>query len=259
MTPLSTRAAAAALLLAAAICQPAAAGQLPQDRDRRDELLMGSVVKSESWSMDRNTDTEHFKGNVRFSNPGYSLRADEALYYRGRREWSVKGEVQIRRLLEDGATVDLACDRGRYEEHGERAELFRGALPVSSVYTSKDGRGLKAASDRLLAAGAENRMTFEKNFSLSSENILIVSSRAVYDNTAASFMITGDRPLAAGINEEYNFAMSADQLLFFRDSRDMKASGRVSGWVKDKPGYDEARPGRAGKTPGKGGPRAIAR
>ncbi|HOI43504.1 MAG TPA: LptA/OstA family protein [Elusimicrobiales bacterium] len=229
-----------ALLAVLLLCPPASAGQSPQGKDKRDDILMGSVVKSESWSMDRNTDTEHFTGNVRFSNPGYSLRADEAVYYRGRREWSVKGQVAVRRLLEDGSTVDLACDRGRYAEEGEKAELFRGAESVRSVYTAKDGRALKARSDRLLASGAENLMTFEKDFSLTSENIVIVSSRAVYDDTAASFLITGDRPLAAGVNEDYNFAMSADRLLFFRDSRDMKASGGVAGWVKDKEASDAA-------------------
>lgn len=217
------------VLLALLLLLPAGAGA-----GRNDDILMGSVVKSDSWSMDRNSDTEHFKGNVSFSNPGYSLRADEAVYYRGPGKWSVKGDVAIRRLLEDGSTLDLYCDRGRYWEAGEKAELFSGADPVRSVYTAADGRRLRTASDRLFASGAENLMTFEKDFSLSSENIVIVSSRAVYDNTAASFLITGERPLATGVNEDYNFAMSADQLLFFRDSRDMHASGGVAGWVKDK-------------------------
>lgn len=250
---------AAALLLAAALFPPAAAARPPQGKDGRDDLLMGSVVKSESWSMDRNTDTEYFTGNVTFSNPGYSLRADEALYYRARREWSIKGKVSVRRLLEDGATVDLYCQRARYSEDGEKAELFRGAEPVSSVYTAKDGRRLKAASDRLLASGAENRMTFEKDFSLASENVLIVSSRAVYDNAAASFLITGNRPLAAGVNEDYNFAMSADRLLFFRDSRDMKASGGVTGWVKDRPVPEDARSVRPENEQKTRGRRAITR
>lgn len=224
MIQLRAAAALAALLL---LPSAAAAGQ-------SDDILMGSVVKSESWSMDRNTNTENFKGNVSFSNPGYSLRADEAVYYRGQREWRVKGGVAVRRLLEDGATVDLSCDRGRYAEDGDRAQLFRGTEPVRAVYTNTDARVLRSRSDRLLASGAENRMIFEKDFSLASENIIIFSSRAVYDNAAASFMITGDRPVAAGVNEEYNFAMSAENLLFFRDSRDMKASGGVKGWVKDK-------------------------
>ncbi|KAF0126573.1 MAG: hypothetical protein FD189_933 [Elusimicrobia bacterium] len=229
-------------LLVFLFCMPAAApaGQPPQGKDKRDDILMGSVVKSDSWSMDRNADTEHFTGNVSFSNPAYTLRADEAVYYRGRQEWRVKGKVAVRRLLEDGSTVDLACHRGRYAENGEKAEFFRGAEPVRAAYTATDGRSLRARSDRLLASGAESLMTFEKDFSLVSENIVIVSSRAVYDNIAASFLITGDRPLAAGINEDYNFAMAADRLLFFRDSRDMKASGRVAGWVKDKEAADAA-------------------
>ncbi|MDT8286108.1 MAG: hypothetical protein RQ748_03270, partial [Elusimicrobiales bacterium] len=128
-------------LLALLLCLPAGADA------RNDDILMGSVVKSDSWSMDRNTDTEHFKGDVSFSNPGYSLRADEAVYYRGIGEWSVKGSVAIRRLLEDGSTLDLFCERGRYAEDGERAELFSGAEPVRSVYTAPDGRRLKAFID----------------------------------------------------------------------------------------------------------------
>ncbi|HBE87766.1 MAG TPA: hypothetical protein DDW67_01300 [Elusimicrobia bacterium] len=233
---------ARATLMAALICAPSAApaDQSSRGKDKRDDILMGSVVKSDSWSMDRNTDTEHFSGNVSFSHPGYSLRADEAVYYRGRQEWNIKGRVAVRRLLEDGSTVDLSCHRARYAETGERAELFRGTEAVRSVYTAPDGRRLKARSDRLLASGEENVMTFEKDFSLASENIVIVSSRAVYDNAAASFLITGDRPLAAGVNEDYNFAMSADRLLFFRDSRDMRASGSVAGWVKDKEAADAA-------------------
>lgn len=249
----------AAALLALPGPPSASAGAPPQGREKRDEMLMGSVVKSDSWSMDRKADTEHFTGNVTFSNPGYSLRADEALYYRGRREWRIRGRVSVRRLLEDGATVDLSCQRARYAEEGERAELFRGAEPVRSVYTAKDGRRLQATSDRLLASGAENLMTFEKDFSLASENLLIVSSRAVYDNAAASFLITGGRPLTSGVNEEYNFAMSADRMLFFRDSRDMKASGGVSGWVKNRPSPGNAAAGRPDESGEKRGRRAITR
>jgi len=36
-----------------------------------------------------------------------------------------------------------------------------------------------------------------------------------------------------GTREGYNFAINADKIKFFRDSRDTKFYNNVTGWVKD--------------------------
>jgi hypothetical protein len=53
-------------LILALLLLPCAAGA-------QDNLLMGSVVKSDKWKMDRTRDQEIFDGNVSFRNPHYII------------------------------------------------------------------------------------------------------------------------------------------------------------------------------------------
>jgi len=214
------------LLLAALLLSPAAAASA-------EDLLMGSVVKSDKWKMDRAKDREVFDGNVSFRNPHYTLKADHALYAHPARTWNVSGSVYTLRLFDDRSQVEVNCDRAIYEETQERAFLERGELPVRMKYTAPDGRALYGTSDRARALNAESRVYFDGNMKLSTEDLDIYSAQGLYDARDATFLVYGSTPLAVGRREGYDFAVNSDSMKLFRDSRNVKFYDRVKGWVKD--------------------------
>jgi len=201
-----------------------------------EDLLMGSVVKSDRWKMDRANDREVFEGNVSFRNPRYTLKADHALYLRPAQTWNMKGSVYMLRRFEGGGQVEVNCDRAVYLETQEEATLERGALPVRLKYTGADGRLLRGRSDRSVAEYKKGLMNFAGDFALSTENLDLYSEKGLYDNAEATFLMHGSRPAAVGVRQGYDFAIGAERIKFFKDSRDIKFYNRVSGWVKDAAG-----------------------
>lgn len=201
----------------------------------QESFMMGSVVKSDKWKMDRTRDQEVFDGNVSFRNPRYTLTADHALYKRKEQSWDITGSVYTLRRLEDKSQIEAYCDRARYLEADETAFMERGKLPVRMLYTGADGKKLKGRSDRTRAENKKGLMYFDDNFSLSTDNLDIYSRKGLYDNKERSFLIEESTPLAVGTREGYNFAINSERIKFFRDSRDIKFYNNVSGWVKDPP------------------------
>jgi len=218
-----------------------AAGHVQKSPD----FLMGSVVKSDKWKMDRTNNLETFTGNVLFRNPRYTLKADNAIYNRGTSVWDLNGSVYTLRSFEDLSRVEVKCDSARYLEAGEVAYLARGALPVRMKYLGADGRVLSGLSDRARADSLSGLMHFTGAFSLATENLDLYSERSLYDNAQDTFLLyysttapaaaTGDLPAAIGRREGYDFAIAAESIKFFKDSRDIKFYNRVSGWAKDTP------------------------
>lgn len=198
-----------------------------------DDFLMGSVVKSDKWTMDRANDREVFEGNVSFRNPRYTLKADRALYARPGQAWTMNGSVYMLRTFDDRSKVEVDCDRAYYLEALEEATLDRGTLPVRMKYTSPDGRVLNGRSDSALAQNARGQMYFTGAFRLSTENLDIYSQKGLYDNAEATFTMYDSTPVAVGAHTPYDFAIAAERIKFFKDSRDIKFYNRVSGWVKN--------------------------
>lgn len=218
------RTAAALLLLALCASSPLSA---------EDDFLRGSVVKSDSWKMDRANDLEVFDGNVSFRNPRYTMKADHALYARQAQSWNMKGSVYMLRNFGDGSRVEVNCQKALYLEAAEEATLERGTLPVRMKYTGADSRELSGKADGALAQNAKGLINFSGNFALSTENLDMYSEKALYDNAEGTFLMHEGRPAAIGTRRGYDFAIGAEKIKFFKESRDIKFYNRVSGWVKD--------------------------
>ncbi|OGS14898.1 MAG: hypothetical protein A2234_10760 [Elusimicrobia bacterium RIFOXYA2_FULL_58_8] len=207
------------------------------------DFMMGSVVKSDKWKMDRTNDIETFTGNVSFRNPRYTLKADNAVYDRGRSAWDLNGSVYALRLLADLSQVEMSSTRARYLEAVEEVYLERGAQQIRMKYRGADGRVLNGLSDRAKAENKTGLMYFTGFFSLATENLELFSEQGQYDNRQNTFLLynstdlaaapPGTSPLAVGKREGYDFAIAAESIKFFRDSRDIKFYNRVAGWTKD--------------------------
>jgi lipopolysaccharide export system protein LptA len=214
--------------------------------EKTPDLMMGSVVKSDMWKMDRVRNLETFTGNVSFRNPRYSLKADYAVYDRTKSLWNLRGSVYTLRHFIDLSQVEMNCDHARYFEIAEEAYLERGVLPVRMKYRGADGRELDGRSDHAKAENKIGLMYFTGNVFLETDNLELYSRKGLYDNTQNVFLLYDstetapavfpvERPVSAGKREGYDFAISAERIKFFRDSRDIKFYNRVTGWAKDMP------------------------
>lgn len=206
-----------------------------------DDLLRGSIVKSDKWKMDRANDREIFDGNVSFRTPRYTLKADHALYARPAQTWNVSGDVSIVRRFKDKSLIEVNCARAIYMETAEEAFLERGTLPVRMRYTSPDGRALRGSSRAARAEYRTGMMYFDGDFSISTDNLDMFSGMGLYSNSEKSFTMHESTPAAVGVREGYDFAINAAKIKFFRDTRDIKFYNSVAGWVKDVPPPAEKR------------------
>ena len=197
-----------------------------------DDLLMGSVVKSDKWTMDRTNDREIFEGAVSFRNAAYNLKADHAVYDRKMRAWNIRGSVYCLRKFVDGSNIELYCDSGTYRENFEQAELFRGQELIRMKYLSPEGKVLNGSCDRINADNAKAAMDFLGNFYLATENMEIFSTNGFYNDSEKSFLIYGSTPIAVGAREGRDFAMTGEKMKYFRDTGDVKLYNNVAGWVK---------------------------
>lgn len=221
-----------ALLLAFPACLSAGADP---------DFLMGAVVKSDKWKMDRTRNTETFTGNVSFRNPRYTLRSGDAVYHRNEGVWDLGGTVYTLRTFEDSSQVEMNCDKARYLENDELAFLYGGRLPVRYKYSDPDGRILLGRSGAAQADNTAGLMVFNGDFSISTDNLDLFSALGVYDNNLGTFLLYDSTsapeglPAAIGKREGYDFAVNSENIKFFKDSRDIKFYNKVSGWVKDVP------------------------
>lgn len=204
-------------------------GRLPAAED----FLRGSVVKSDKWTMDRAKDLEIFTGNVSFRNPRYTLKAEKAIYTHPAQAWNMSGSVYMLRNFDDKSQVEVNCDHALYLETEEEATLQRGVLPVRMKYTGGDGRLLRARSDQALAENKKGIITFDGSFSLTTDNLEMYSQKSLYNDSDATFLLYDSTPMVVGTRQGYDFAINAESIKFFRDSRDIKFYNRVTGWVKD--------------------------
>lgn len=197
-----------------------------------EDFLMGSVVKSDTWKIDRANDQEIFDGNVSFRNPAYDLKADHAVYDRKLELWTVRGSVYCLRKFEDGSNIELNCEHGKYFEALEKTQLYRGADRIKVKYLDPKGKPLYSRCDRINAENSTSTMDFLGNFYLLTETMEIFSENGFYNNNERSFLIRGSTPVAVGTQDGRDFAMTGETIKFFRDTGDVKLYNNVAGWVK---------------------------
>lgn len=214
------------------------------------DLLMGAVVKSDRWTVNRKNNTENFRGNVSFKNPDYSLKADEAIYFHNNKTWKLYNRVYAQKKLDKGSSVELWCGRASFKEMQETAELWRSTQPIMMKYKSENGV-IDGFTDKINADNKDRKMVFVGNLYLTTENINIFSSQGTYFHDTDNFLLhdtnpsTGGMPMTAGKREGYNFALKAETMDFYKETRDLKCKKNVIGWVKDIPYLEDFAPSRS--------------
>ncbi|MCG2725584.1 MAG: hypothetical protein L6420_04880 [Elusimicrobia bacterium] len=197
----------------------------------KDKFLMGSIVKSKSWKIDRKNNKEIFKGDVSFKNQYYDLKSDYAEYDHKTKYWDLNGNVYCQRFFQNKTSIELNCERGVFFEEFENAALYKGTNPIKTVYFSNDGRTLSSYCDEVNIDNKTNRIDFKNNFILETQKSHAYSANALYDNNKDIFTLSGSKPVVVGMEKGYNFAIQGDILKFYKDKNDIEVLGRAKGWA----------------------------
>lgn len=197
----------------------------------KDDFLMGSIVKSKSWKIDRKNNKEIFKGDVSFKNQYYNLKSDYAEYNHKTKYWNLKGNVYCQRVFQNKTSIELNCERGVFFEEFENASLYMGTDPIKTIYISNNGRKLFSYCDEVNINNKTNQVNFKNNFILEAEKNHAYSDNALYDNTKGIFILSGSKPVVIGKEKGYNFALQGDILKFHKDKNDIEVFGRATGWA----------------------------
>ena len=197
----------------------------------KDNFLMGSIVKSKSWKIDRKNNKEIFKGDVSFKNQYYNLKSDYAEYNHKTKYWNLNGNVYCQRFLENETSIELTCEKGVFFEEFENATLYKGTNPIKTIYFSEDERTLLSYCDEVNIDNKTNKIDFKNNFILETQKSHAFSSNALYDNTKGMFILSGAKPVVIGMEKGYNFAIQGEILKFYKDKNDIEILGCAKGWA----------------------------
>lgn len=235
-----------------------AAAQLP--------AVLGGVISSERWVIYKDKEQEEFEGNVSYDNGTYLFRAQYALSERKKNLFTAKKQVYARKNETDGSYYELYADKAVYNystadgsataNKGKKIKLIyhdtKGTLVTAlaqkadfnikqKVYhlsgdvlvTHQDPLGkistLKA--DKISADQTNNRAFLQGNAVVENADYRLQSQTIEYDGTLQMAYAYGNRPLASGKTPDGTFAIIADKVSAETDSRKIKLSGQVQGWV----------------------------
>jgi hypothetical protein len=203
-------------------------------KDKKDDFLMGSVVKSDEWVIDKKKDREIFKRNVSFKNSFYIMKTDYAVYDRKNKIWNADGNVYARRNFENNSYMESYSEKAEYNENLRRLILFSEKTKIKTVFYD----GLKketfiSYSKESTALIDEKKIIMEKEFELLTASMTAYSQKAIYDDNKKEFELIKD-PKVFGQNDEYATFINANLIYVNRENKTVKAINNVYGKIERK-------------------------
>ena len=228
--------------------------------------VLGGVVSSDRWIVYKEKEEEEFEGNVRYDNGTYIFRAQYALSQRKKHLLTAKDSVYIKKNQSDKSYYELYADyvsynystaNGQAKANRKRkiklvyqnpqgdlvtALARRGdfntkeqtyVLTGDVFITHVDALGKKSTlrADKISARQKDNYALLEGNAVVQNQDYTLRSAAIEYDGKQKMAYAYGDRPLANGKTQDGTFAIIADKVTAETDSRKIKLSGQVQGWI----------------------------
>lgn len=194
--------------------------------DKKDNFLMGSIIKSDLWEIDRKNNIEYFKKNVLFKNPEYLLKSDDAVYYHNEKKWDVMGSVYIKKTFLSGSFLEGYCDKAQYFENSSTAYLHSSTNPVKIVYFDKEF--YSAYSKKVVFEQKQRIISFYDSFSLYISSMAAYANKAVYNDNEKTFYLI-DLPYVDGKNNQYKTKIRGDSIKILKDEKKVYINGNVNG------------------------------
>ena len=243
---------------------------------RVDPSFIGSVVKSDRWNLKRGRGVvEELIGNVLYSREDRQLRSDWALYDHATKQMSARGDIRGYLRLEDGALIRARGEEGAYNTESYEGHLATAGLGRPMVlHVTPGARGRSVAwnpGDAGAWADSCARVKWGTPLDVcvnagrvdwNADTYRAVLSGGVYyrslkregwaqtvtqDQVAKRLTLEGRRPVITASEATWDAALQADRVIYERsekDSRRVRAAGRVHGWISFRdPEPENGRPG----------------
>ncbi|HXT01550.1 MAG TPA: hypothetical protein VN915_12810 [Elusimicrobiota bacterium] len=207
--------------------------------------VAGSVVRSKEWIVRRGKEREEeFIGDVRYDSSGVKLSSDWALFRQATREWKARGNVALRKEVENGDVITAKGETARYNEAtkagtldpeaGKRI-LFTRAPADGTEPDHGEGAVLTWDGDRWAALSGRARVWGPR--------LQAWADTARYEPPAKKLSLRGGRPVARKVDEDggWTTALKADEIDAVDSPRRLEARGKVRGWLifKDEGKFTE--------------------
>jgi hypothetical protein len=202
-------------------------------KENADNFLMGGVVKSDVWEIDRKLNLEYFNGNVYFKNYYHELKANSAVYNHNIHKWNALGRVYIKRNLDSESYAETFCDMAEYMEDTQIAKMDSKHKKLKLIYYTNNEEAYTAYSVKAVVEALDRRVTFYDKFELYASSISVFSDKAVYDGYEKTFDMTLN-PYAMGYDEKYDLYLKGDELLLLKNDETLYAYNNVYGLIKNK-------------------------
>lgn len=207
--------------------------------------VAGSVVRSKEWIVRRGkTREEEFVGDVRYDSAGVKLSADWALFRQESRDWKARGNVVLRKDLENGDMITARGQTARYSEATKAGTLFPAAgerilftrTPASGEEPDHgEGAQLDWEGGEWAALSGRARVWGPR--------LQAWADTARYEPPRKRLTLRGGRPVARKVDEDagWTTAMKADEIDAVDSPRRLEARGKVRGWLifKDEGKFTE--------------------
>lgn len=199
--------------------------------EKLDRFLMGSIVKSDEWEIDRKKNLEYFKKNVYFKNYYYTMKCDHAIYDRNKQIWDVKGDVYCKKKFDDGSWIEMFCDRGFYFEKDEKADLSSDSRVKMVYFDFIKKESYVSYSQKALADNNYKKIFFKGDFEVKISSLTAYSEEAVYDDMEKTFILSS-KPSAFGFSEKYKVYIQSERIKLNKTELNVSAEKNVFGVLK---------------------------
>ena len=196
--------------------------------------VAGSVVRSKEWIVRRGKSREEeFVGDVRYEASGTTLSSDWALYRQDGQDWKARGNVVLRKELENGDVTTARGETARYDAAAKSGTLE--PAPGARVAFTRQPAG--AEPDHGEGARLDWR---DETWAALSGRARVWGPRlqawadvARYETPTKTLSLRGGRPVARKVDEDgdWTTALKADEIDAVDSPRRIEARGKVRGWL----------------------------
>lgn len=199
------------------------------------DFFYGSVVKSETWEIDRVKNIEKFSGKVSFRNKDYKMNSDYATYFHKDRIWDISGNVYCLRNFSKNLKLEAFCDSAKYFENLNKANLDSGQNNyVKIIYYDQYNRKLTCLSKKVMADNNTQIIEFTGDFVIYTDSGTIKGENGVYDHKTEEFTITGKRPTANAFQQDYETYVEGNLMKLNKNTMAVSVYGNVKGLIIGK-------------------------
>ncbi|MEF3280184.1 MAG: hypothetical protein K6357_04375 [Elusimicrobiota bacterium] len=201
--------------------------------DKKRDFLMGSIVKSDLWEIDRKNNIEYFKKNVSFRNDRFFFKSDNAIYDHNNKKWNAYGNVYAKDNIEKNSFIEVFCGKANYNENNE--EVFMESFPDKNkfIYYNDNKYPYTAYSYKAIANNFSKEILFTGAFELHTSSISAYSDNAFYREIDKTFELTSS-PYLTGSNHSYNFKITGEKIKIFKDERKAYITDNIYGVISSE-------------------------